>query len=268
MPKKHLSQNFLYDPALLRRIIQVAGVGPEDTVIEIGPGPGRLTRMLAERARRVVAIELDRDLYSRLRAKSADLENLELVQGDALEYPYGEIGEPFRVVANIPYHITTPIIFRLLEHRQQLRSMTLTVQKEVAERVAAKPGSKTYGVLSVMVQYHGKAKLKFVIPRGAFRPAPRVDSACLHLEIADSPTVEVKDPDLFASVVKASFGQRRKTIKNSLGSLADEAQEALEAAGIDPGLRAEMLSIEEFARVSDALGTLMNQMNQTNQTKK
>ena len=258
MPKKHLSQNFLYDPALLRRIIQVAGVGPEDTVVEIGPGPGRLTRMLAERARAVVAIELDRDLYSRLRAKCADLHNLTLVQGDALKYPYGELGGPFRVVANIPYHITTPIIFRLLEHRDQLRSMTLTVQKEVAERVAAKPGSKTYGVLSVMVQYHGRARLKFVIPRKAFRPVPRVDSACLHVEVADSPTVEVKDPDLFASVVKASFGQRRKTIKNSLGSLAPEAQEALVAAGIDPGLRAEMLSIKEFALVADALYGLMN----------
>ena len=233
-------------------------MGPEDTVVEIGPGPGRLTRMLAERARQVVAIELDRDLYSRLRTECADLGNLTLVQGDALKYPYGELGGLFKVVANIPYHITTPIIFRLLEHRDQLVSMTLTVQKEVAERVAAKPGSKTYGVLSVMVQYHGRARLKFVIPRGAFRPVPRVDSACLHVEVADSPTVEVKDPDLFASVVKASFGQRRKTIKNSLGSLAPEAQEALVAAGIDPGLRAEMLSIKEFALVADALYGLMN----------
>ena len=161
------------------------------------------------------------------------------------------------MVANIPYHITTPIMFRLLEHRSQLKSMTLTVQKEVAERVAAKPGSKTYGVLSVMVQYHGEAKLKFVIPRGAFRPVPRVDSACLHVEITDEPTVSVKDPELFASVVKAAFGQRRKTLRNSLGSLAPEAEDALKAVGIDPGLRAERLSIEEFALISDSLGSLI-----------
>ncbi len=256
MPKKHLSQNFLYDPAILRKIIQVAGVGPEDTVVEIGPGPGSLTRMLAERAGRVVAVELDRDLYSRLKAKCADLENLELVQGDALEYPYEKLGTPFRVVANIPYHITTPIIFRLLEHRRMLKSMTLTVQKEVAERVAARPGSKTYGVLSVMVQYHGRARMKFVIPKGAFRPVPRVDSACLHLEIAQEPTVAVSDPELFASVVKAAFGQRRKTLRNSLGALAPEAEEALALAGIDPGLRAEKLSIEDFASIADSLAGL------------
>ncbi len=256
MPKKHLSQNFLYDPAILRRIIQVAGVGPEDTVVEIGPGTGSLTRMLAERAGRVVAVELDHDLYARLKIRCSDLENLELVRGNALEYPYELLGTPFKAVANIPYHITTAIIFRLLEHRRMLKSMTLTVQKEVAERVAAKPGSKTYGVLSVMVQYHGRARMKFVIPKGAFRPVPRVDSACLHLEIASEPTVKVRDPGLFASVVRAAFGQRRKTLRNSLGALAPEAEEALALANIDTRLRAEMLSIGEFARIADSLAGL------------
>jgi 16S rRNA (adenine1518-N6/adenine1519-N6)-dimethyltransferase len=256
MPKKHLSQNFLYNPALLRRIIQVADVGPEDTVVEIGPGPGRMTEMLTERAKKVIAIELDRDLYRKLKNKLSHAENFELIEGDALLYPYENIREPFKVVANIPYHITTPIIFKLLEHRDRLKSMTLTVQKEVAERVAAKPGNKTYGVLSVMVQYHGKAKSRFVISKGAFRPVPRVDSACLHIEITDTPTVSVKDEQLFKSVVRASFGQRRKTIKNSLGSLFSEAEEALRESDIDPGLRAERLSIEDFARISDSLYTL------------
>ncbi len=256
MPKKHLSQNFLYDPTILKRIIKAAGIGPEDTVLEIGPGPGSLTRELARYARRVVAIELDRDLYASLKRKTSDLENLELVQGDALDYPYEKLDTPFKVVANIPYHITTPIIFRLLEHRQMLRSMTLTVQKEVAQRVAAKPGSKTYGVLSVMVQYHGAASMKFVIPRGAFRPVPRVDSACLHIDIATKPTVSVPDAELFGSVVKAAFGQRRKTLKNSLKSLSPEAVEALTISNIDPGLRAEVLSIEDFALITKSLAKL------------
>jgi 16S rRNA (adenine1518-N6/adenine1519-N6)-dimethyltransferase len=253
MPKKHLSQNFLYDPKILKRIIQIAGIVPEDTVVEIGPGPGRLTRLLAERAGRVIAVELDRDLFTRLRSETRDLGNLELVQGDALKYPYEDLGNSFKVVANIPYHITTPLIFRLMETKDMLRSMTLTVQKEVAERVAASPGSKAYGVLSVMVQYHGRARLKFVIPRGAFRPRPRVDSACLHVDISGSPTVAVKDEALFRRVVKTAFSQRRKTLRNSLKALAGDSEAALLQAGIDPSLRAETLSIQDFARLADIL---------------
>lgn len=258
MPKKRLSQNFLYDPKILKRIIQVAGVSPDETVVEIGPGPGRLTRLLAERAGRVIAIELDRDLYSRLRAETADLDNLELINGDALKYPYEGIGSEFKVVANIPYHITTPIIFRLLKERRMLRSMTLTVQKEVAERAAASPGSKTYGVLSVMVQFHGRARLKFVIPRGAFRPRPRVDSACLHVVVSEGPTVEVRDEAVFRAVVKAAFSQRRKTLRNSLKALTEDSEGALRSAGIDPSLRAEAIGIKDFARLSDELAGMIS----------
>ena len=256
MPKKHLSQNFLFDPTILNRIIRAAGVEAGDTVVEIGPGPGSLTGLLTETARRVVAIELDRELFERLRTRFALVENIELVSGDALKYDYESLGEPFRVVANIPYHITTPIMFRLLEAGPLLKSMTLTVQKEVAERAAAGPGSKAYGVLSVMLQYHGEVGMKFVIPRGAFRPVPKVDSACLHIEIAKKPRVEVADEALFKAVVRASFGQRRKTLKNSLGSLDPLAAEALERAGIDPGRRAETLSINDFARVARELSGL------------
>jgi 16S rRNA (adenine1518-N6/adenine1519-N6)-dimethyltransferase len=144
--KNPLSQNFLFDPGILKRIIQIADIKPEDTVLEIGPGPGRLTRLLSERAGRVVAVELDRRLYEKLTVYLRDRDNVELIRGDALRYPYENIEGSFKVVANIPYHITTPIIFKLLEHRDRLLSMTLTIQKEVAERMAAGPGSNSIGV--------------------------------------------------------------------------------------------------------------------------
>jgi 16S rRNA (adenine1518-N6/adenine1519-N6)-dimethyltransferase len=248
--RRRLSQNFLYDTSVLKRIIQVAGVAPGDTVVEIGPGPGTLTRLLSERAGRVVAIELDVKLYERLRQTHGDCGNLELVRGDALRYPYGDLG-PFKVVANIPYHITTPIIFRLMEHRGALRSMTLTVQKEVAERVAAGPGGRDYGVLSLTVQYYGRPRLKFLIPRRLFRPAPRVDSACLHIEVLDHPRVEVADEEIFFRVIKTAFSMRRKTLHNALKALVPDIDGVLRESGIDPGLRPERLSMEDYARVAD-----------------
>ncbi|MEJ2314593.1 MAG: 16S rRNA (adenine(1518)-N(6)/adenine(1519)-N(6))-dimethyltransferase RsmA [Nitrospirota bacterium] len=249
---RRLSQHFLYDPSILERIVRVAGISPEDTVVEIGPGPGRLTRALLGKAGRVVAIELDRGLYERLVEELGGEPGLELVRGDVLRYDFSGLG-PFKVVANIPYHITTPIIFKLLEYRAQLRSMTLTVQKEVAERITAKPGSKTYGVLSIAVQYQASAKLEFVIPRGAFRPVPKVDSACIHMEVHATPPVKVGDEGLFMKVVRAAFTQRRKTLHNSLKKIAPEIDGVLGAAGIDPGARPETLGLEEFARLSDAL---------------
>jgi 16S rRNA (adenine1518-N6/adenine1519-N6)-dimethyltransferase len=253
MPGKRLSQNFLYDPSILRRIIRTAGVSPGDTVVEIGPGPGRLTGLLAGEAARVIAIELDEGLYGKLREGLSDKPNLELVRGDALKYPYGEIKEKFKVVANIPYHITTPIIFKLLEHTDRLLSMTLTVQKEVARRVAAPPGGKDYGVLSLMVQYRGRAGVAFAIPRGAFRPVPRVDSACLHVEITGRPAVEVRDEGVFFEVIRTAFSQRRKTMHNSLRKLSPDIDAVLRSAGIDPGGRPESLGMEEFAKLADAV---------------
>ena len=255
MAKRYLGQNFLYDPSILKRIIQVAQLNREDVVVEIGPGPGRLTRMLAERVRKVIAIELDKRLFEELKTELVDYKNMEFIHGDALKYPYESLPE-FKVVANIPYYITTPIIFRLLKVRKNLRSMTFTVQKEVAERIAAAPGGRDYGVLSLMVQYYAEPRLKFIISKRSFRPMPRVDSAVLHIKILERPSVSVKDEELFFKVIKTSFSQRRKMLSNSLKSLREDIRDRLIQAGIDPERRPETLGIEEFARLSDILSSL------------
>lgn len=252
MAKKRLGQNFLYDPSILTGIIDAAELSRDDTIVEIGPGPGRLTRLLADTVQRVIAIELDQDLYERLRAELIGYRNVELIHGDALKFAYEGIGK-FKVVANIPYYITTPIIFRLLEAKENLESMTLTIQKEVAERIAAAPGGRDYGVLSIMVQYHALPEMKFIIPKEAFRPEPKVDSAVLHMKILKKPSIEVGDEKMFFRVVKTAFSQRRKTLSNSLKGFGEEIKNILIAAGIDPQRRPETLSLEEFARLSDSL---------------
>jgi 16S rRNA (adenine1518-N6/adenine1519-N6)-dimethyltransferase len=250
--KKHLGQNFLFDSSILNRIIDSAGVSGEDTVVEIGPGPGTLTRLLADRVKKVVAIELDQGLYDRLRAALIGYRNIELVHGDAMKFPYEDIGQ-FKVVANIPYYITTPIIFRLLDAKKNLRTMTLTIQKEVAERIVAPPGGKDYGVLSIMVQYVARPEMRFIIPKEAFKPVPKVDSAVVHMVILERPVVPVDDESMFFRTVRTAFSQRRKTLSNSLKGLVQDPKEALAAAGIDARRRPETLSIEEFARLADAL---------------
>jgi len=252
VPKKRLGQNFLYDPSILIRILEAAHLAPEDTVVEIGPGPGRMTSMLADRVKRVIAIELDKTLYGRLVDDLSGRENIGLVQGDALEYRYDVLDE-FKVVANIPYYITTPILFTLLKHRGRLRSITITVQKEVAVRMVAGPGGKDYGVLSLMVQYYGKPELKFIVPKGAFRPVPKVDSALINIELYDRPPVRVKDEQFFFRVIKTAFSQRRKMLANSLKPVSDAIKEKLVASGIEPTRRPETLSMDEFARLADEL---------------
>jgi 16S rRNA (adenine1518-N6/adenine1519-N6)-dimethyltransferase len=281
MAKRYLGQHFLYDPSILRRIVQAAQLSREDLVIEIGPGLGRLTKILAENVKKVVAIELDDTLFEKLKTELAEYKNVELIHGDALKYSYENLPD-FKVVANIPYYITTPIIFRLLEigrtrpidtqrakeiiplypplaegerrdfHvKKNLESMTLTVQKEVAERIVAKPGSKDYGVLSIMVQYYASPNLKFTIHREAFRPMPKVDSAVLHIKILERPSVDVEDKEFFSRIVRTAFSQRRKMLSNSLKSIRGDAKEWLAAAGIDPHRRPETLSIEEFAMLAN-----------------
>jgi len=252
LSRQRLGQNFLLDPSILRRIVAASGAGPGDTVVEIGPGLGRLTSLIAETAGRVIAIELDTKLHERLSAEMAGVPNMEIVHGDALKYPYGELG-PFRVIANIPYYITTPIIFRLLEHRDRLLSMTLTVQKEVARRITAPPGGKDYGVLSLSIQYRGRAEMKFIVPAGAFSPKPKVDSACVHIDVYRTPPVDVTDEALFMKVIRTAFSQRRKTLTNSLKTVSPDIRATLEHAGIDASERPERLSMEDFARLANSI---------------
>jgi 16S rRNA (adenine1518-N6/adenine1519-N6)-dimethyltransferase len=284
LAKRHLGQVFLYDPSILRRIIQIAQLSEEDLVVEIGPGRGSLTKMLAESAKNVIAIELDGKLFEEMKVRLAGCDNVLLIHEDALKYPYENLPD-FKVVANIPYYITTPIIFRLLQMKhtpdlldaqkivemspshpifkkvegegyqvkKNLKSMTLTIQKEVAERIVAYPGGKDYGVLSVMIQYYTEPELKFIIPRGAFRPIPKINSAVVHFKILDKPPVSVKNEEFFFRVVKMAFSQRRKMLSNALKSLGEDIKTQLAEAGIDPNRRPETLSIEEFARISDML---------------
>lgn len=250
--KKHLGQNFLFDPSILKKIVQASELYPEDTVVEIGPGPGRLTKLLAENVKKVIAIELDKSLFDRFKTEINDYKNIELINKNALYYDYESL-PPFKVVANIPYNITTPIIFRLLESRKNLKSMTLTIQKEVAKRIAAGPGTKDYGALTIMIQYYAVPEIKFIIPKGAFRPVPKIDSAVIHIKILENPSVVVKDEKHFFNVIKTAFTKRRKTISNAIKTLSENIDEKLKLAGIDPKRRPETLSIQEFARLADII---------------
>lgn len=252
MRRKHLGQNFLYDPFLLRKIVDAAALEANDTVVEIGPGPGSMTRILAERAKRLIAIELDMELYQKLQQEFGQRDNVTLAHADALSFDYAGVG-PFKVVSNIPYYITTPLIFRLLDYRRALRSMTITIQKEVAERIVASPGGKDYGVLSIAVQYHCDAELKFIVRKESFRPVPRVDSAVIHLVVRQDPAVAVDDETLFFRIVKAAFAQRRKMTANALKGTVPHAKEVLEALGINPMRRPETLSLGEFADIANAV---------------
>jgi 16S rRNA (adenine1518-N6/adenine1519-N6)-dimethyltransferase len=250
--RQKLGQHFLFDPSILERIIRVAGIEPGDTVVEIGPGKGDLTTLLSEKAEEVIAIEYDMYLCNQLRERFPETGKIKLYCGDALKYPY-RLLPPFKVVANIPYYITTPIIFRLLEVGDRLISATITVQNEVAERIVASPGGKDYGVLSVMVQYYTEPEIAFRIPGGAFVPPPRVDSAVIHLKTLSGPRVSVSDEKIFFRIVRTAFSQRRKTLANSLKPLKRDTKALLVEAGIDPARRPETLSMEEFARIAEIL---------------
>lgn len=255
-PKKSLGQNFLVDESVCDRILDAAEVGPSDTVVEIGPGHGVLTRSLVQAAGRVIAIELDERLFHKLRRELGGHGNLDIIQGDALRFPYEELPGPVKVVANLPYYISTPIITRLIAARGTVSRMVLMLQKEVVERIAAPPGGKDYGYLSVMVQLYAEAESLFVVPAESFDPVPKVDSAVARLIVRAAPAATCRDYALFERVVSASFSQRRKTLKNSLkaaNQFTDEGIAALADSGIDPIRRAETLSVAEFAALTEFL---------------
>lgn len=254
---KKLGQNFLIDAAVVRGIVEAAELQEGERVLEIGPGIGTLTQGLAESGAQVTAVELDKKLPAVLAETLKGYENVRIVQGDILKTDTRELmgDAPFKVAANLPYYITTPILMALLEQRLPIRKIVTMVQKEVAERMIAPPGSKTYGALSVAVQYYTAPEIVLDVPPKSFIPAPEVDSVVIACKVRGEPPVTVRDEKLFFRVVKAAFGQRRKTLSNALkgaGFLKDEVQGALEQAGIEAARRGETLSLEEFAQLADA----------------
>ncbi len=258
-PKKSLGQNFLADENIASRIIRSASLTKDDTVVEIGPGRGALTRELAEKAGRVIAIELDERLAGHLKEIIGNPPNLQVVAGDALKFPYESLPGKVKVVANLPYYISTPIITRLLKAHDKISSMILMLQKEVAERLTASPGGRDYGYMSVMVQFHAEAEMLFTVPKQAFTPVPKVDSAVVRLGLRDAPK-GISDPVFFERVVSAAFSKRRKMLKNSLKNSNvippdrfDFLIERLLASGIDPSRRAETLSLPEFVLMTGIL---------------
>ncbi len=254
--KKSLGQNFLKDPHYIHKIVSAARLETGDKVLEIGPGLGHLTRALSASAGNVLAIELDERLIPRLREEFGGSRNVEVVQADALAYPYESLPGTWKVVANLPYYISTAVLQVLIAHRDKFVSLTLMLQKEVADRIASPPGGKEYGYLSVLVQLYTEPRIEFTVPAGAFTPRPDVDSAVVSLLVRGGPAIPVQDQGFFLRVVKAAFSQRRKTLKNALRQL-DLPREKFDAApektGIDLGRRAETLSVEEFGRLADFL---------------
>ena len=254
-PDKRLGQNFLIDPAALSRVAGAADITKEDTVLEIGPGVGSLTRYLASLARKVIAVELDRDLIAPLRQVLKPFKNVEILQGDILELDPGvQIDEPgYLVVANIPYYITSTVIRHLLEAETRPARIVLTVQKEVAERICAGPGDMS--LLALSVQVYGRPYILAKIPAGAFYPVPDVDSAILRVDLFNAPLIPARHLDIFFQLIKAGFAQKRKKLRNSLAAgLAlrpEKVEEMLRLAGIDPKRRAETLGIGEWYRFLD-----------------
>ncbi len=253
---KKLGQNFLIDENVVNNIVEAAGIAHGDAVLEIGPGIGTLTQGLAEAGATVTAVEIDRRLLDVLAKTLEGYDNVRVVHGDILKIDISEtVGAPrYKVVANLPYYITTPIIMGLLEARMPIDVLVTMVQKEVAQRMVAVPGTKDYGALSVAVQYYTKAEIMFIVKPDSFIPPPSVDSAVIRCTVREKPPVQV-DEKIFFRVVKAAFAQRRKTLSNTLktsGVPAETLKVILAAAGIDGNRRGETLSIDEFAALSNA----------------
>ncbi|WP_456414151.1 16S rRNA (adenine(1518)-N(6)/adenine(1519)-N(6))-dimethyltransferase RsmA [Thiolapillus sp.] len=251
--RKRFGQNFLHDPGVIDRIIRAIHPGRDQHLVEIGPGQGAITEHLLAAAGRLDAIELDRDLVRLLGRKWADHPGFHLYAADALKFDFCQLavgGEKLRIVGNLPYNISTPLLFHLLENARCLQDMHFMLQKEVVERMAAGPGSKTYGRLSVMLQAVCRVHMLFPIGPGAFQPAPKVASAFVRLIPYQEPPFPIDDPALFAKVVTQAFSQRRKTLRNTLKGWV--AEEAMENCGIDPQARAEQLSAKDFACLANA----------------
>jgi 16S rRNA (adenine1518-N6/adenine1519-N6)-dimethyltransferase len=272
--RKKYGQNFLIDRNILEKIVATADLTRDDWVLEIGPGLGTMTALLAERAGQVVAVEIDRLLIPVLTETLAEYDNVTILNEDIMKTAIDHIGQsarptpptqpnqpqlaapPRKVVANLPYYITTPIIMKLLERKPPFASLTLLVQREVAERIQAKPGTKDYGALSLAVQYYAEAKVVATIPPACFLPPPKVESALLSLVPYEKPPVSVTDEGRLFTVIRAAFGQRRKTLANALASLVSSKEEiaaVLQEMKLPDAIRGEALTLAEFAEISNRL---------------
>ena len=263
--KKKFGQNFLIDPHVLYKIVDAAQITKDDFVLEIGPGIGTLTQYLCENARQVLAVEIDDKLIPILKETLQPYDNVEVLHGDILKQDIQQIadtyndGKPIKVVANLPYYITTPIIMELFESHVPLANVTVMVQKEVADRMKAEPGTKDYGALSLAVQYYAKPYIAAFVPPNCFMPRPNVGSAVIRLDCLARVPVEVHNEKLMFRLIRASFNQRRKTLQNGIANSAElsftkeQAARAIEQAGFDVRIRGEKLGLEEFARLADEL---------------
>lgn len=261
-PLKRFGQHFLCDPGVVRRIVETAALDDAASVLEIGPGLGALTDALAARAARLHLVEIDRGLAERLVARFADRPHVRVITGDVLALPLDALVDApeTTVVANLPYNVTTPILFRLLELRTRFPRAVVMMQREVATRLAARPGGKDWGVLPALVQTFAEVRVAFRVSRRAFLPPPKVESAVVEIRWSAAPRVDVGDVAWYRAVVRAAFGQRRKTLQNALAELASErgldraaAAAAFARADVDPRTRAERLSTADFARLARAL---------------
>ncbi len=262
---KRFGQNFLIDPHVLKKILQASEIGPEDYVLEIGPGIGTMTEALAAEAKHVFAVEIDDNLIPILGDTLSHCPNVTVIHNDILKVDIQALsdeqcgGKPFKLVANLPYYITTPIVMGLLENHAPVESITVMVQKEVAERMQAKPGTKEYGALSLAVQYYSEPYLVANVPQNCFMPRPDVASAVIRLKVRETPAVPVQNEKLLFQVIRASFNVRRKTLMNGLknapelGFSKEEILEAVCALGKGDGVRGETLSLSEFGVLADAL---------------
>lgn len=264
--QKKFGQNFLVDSSILDRIIESAQITKEDCVLEIGPGIGTMTQRLAEEAGTVVAVEIDRNLLPVLADTLSAYENVTVINADILKLDLNRIveehngGRPVKVVANLPYYITTPIIMALFEKKVPLHSVTIMVQKEVADRMRVGPGTKDYGALSLAVQYYAKPEIVTKVPAGCFMPKPNVDSAVIRLTRYEKPPVEVEDETWLFAVIRASFNQRRKTLQNGLNNspeipyTKEQIGEAIKSLGLPAAVRGEALTLEQFGKLADYFG--------------
>lgn len=266
--QKRFGQNFLIDAHVLEKIISAAGITKDDCVLEIGPGIGTMTQYLAENAGHVVAVEIDRNLIPILKETLADYDNVTVINEDILRVDIKALaeeyngGKPIKVVANLPYYITTPIIMGLFESGVPIDNITVMVQKEVADRMKEGPGSKDYGALSLAVQYYAEPEIVANVPPNCFIPRPNVGSAVIRLTRHKEMPVEVKDPALMFKIIRASFNQRRKTLQNGLGNAPElpytkeQIAAAIAEMGLTPTIRGEALSLAQFAQLSDILGEM------------